>query len=232
MFCDHDRHQPMLRSTSLPQRRGASTMTGLLMTLGLLGTLTVAAFVVHPMATQARGQALPAVQPATHARHQQIIESLAQLVARSYELVAVHQRGVGPYVELVLRATGEESDRVRPEEILLLSHSEILQTITLYHLNETIAGSPGASAIKPPFSSLSYPALRAATFPPTWRSDPAVVSRVLATGISDMQARLIPDNGSRSHLWIELTWDGETADVTDQASVLVELNATGRRQLE
>lgn len=233
MYCDHERHQLMHRHRLLPHRHGASTATGLLVTFGILGTLVLATVVVHPMSTQARGYAMPDVQSASNAQHQEVIESLAQLIARSAEVVAIHQRDASPYVEIVLRAFGgPDADRVRPEEVFVLSHSRILYTITLHALPESTVDQASGKQIDPPFSSLSMSSLRVPSFPTTWRSDPAIVSRVLATGVSDMNLKLIPDGTSHSHLWIELTWDEETADTTDRASVLIDLNPRGRHSLE
>ncbi len=233
MDCDHERHQLMHRHGRLPHRRGASTATGLMVTFGILGTLVLATFVVHPMSTQARVHAMPEVQPAANPRHQEVIESLAQLIARSAGVVAVHQRDASPYAEIVLRAFGgPDADRVRPEEVFVLSHSRILYTITLHALRETAVDPASGKQIDPPFSSLSLSSLRVPSFPTTWRSDPAIVSRVLATGVVDMNLKLIPDGTSPSHLWIELTWDEETADTPDRASVLIDLNSRGRHSLE
>lgn len=205
-----------------PTTRRGSTTNGLLVACSVIGTFIVTAAIVTPLSLHASDDKDgPQVIAARQEHHQQVIEAIATLLGRSEEIVAVHDRGESPFVEVVLRLQDKGGSELAEDEIAVLSHSEVLQTITFYTLPEQAAPDPERRQVfadagrrreqltKPRFCTL-------------WRSDPGVVPRVIATGVTDMTIeqveRLSPD---RVRLWIELTWGPNSSDGEDSASVFV-----------
>ena len=75
-------------------RRGG-TLGGLLITLSLVGSLSVTAVVVAPRYLAA-GSVQPQVQAARADAHQEQIDALAALIGRSAAVLAIQQRGPTP----------------------------------------------------------------------------------------------------------------------------------------
>jgi hypothetical protein len=154
-----------------------------------------------------------------------VVSALSQLISDSHRVLAVHQRGASPYVELVLWLTDHrEPGTLNADELVLLCHSQVLQTITTY----TDATCGGSGAI-----DLSDAATRG--FCDRWRSDPAVQSRVLAGGISDLQVALLTVQPSRptspmaarsgmdgARVSLRLIWPPVLTDSPEEAFVVID----------
>ncbi|MFB3139172.1 MAG: hypothetical protein ACE10B_08130, partial [Phycisphaerales bacterium] len=103
------------------------------------GSLSVTAVVVAP-----RYLAAGSVQPQVHAAradaHQEQIDALAALIGRSVGVLAIQQRGPTPYLEMVLWLQDDDSEGIQDQadesELAVLSHSQVLRTITIYRLAE------------------------------------------------------------------------------------------------
>ncbi len=198
-------------------RRGG-TLAGLLITLSLMGAMSVTAVVVPPRYLAA-GSVQPQVQAARADAHQEQIDALAALIGRSVGVLAIQQRGPTPYLEMVLWLQDDDSEGIQDQadesELAVLCHSQVLRTITIYRLadgEEAAAG--GRWDARPPAG---------AAFCDRWRADPRVGSMVLIAGVSDMWVEPLepPQEGSQ-RLRIELTWASDSADGADEASVLVD----------
>jgi hypothetical protein len=204
------------------QRRRGGTLGPVLVALAVAGTVTVAAVYFGPRYLTASPPPPEGVTAASSA-HQALIEDLAEIVRRSVGVLALHERGATPYVELVLwldelpgGVTGQPDDA----ELAVLSHSAILQTITIYRLtaDEEVAGP----ALDPG---------RDAAFCDRWRAHPGVVPLILARGISDMRVERVDRDedewmawgasGGLQRLRLSLTWAADSVDGPDEASVLV-----------
>ena len=135
-------------------------MGGLLATLSIVGACGVTAVVVAPRYISA-GTALPEVVAARTTEHQTLIDGLAALIGRSEAILAIHQRGPSPFLEIVLWLhDDEEPGAIDESELAVLSHSMVLRTITIYQLSDdemldaeevTLDEGPG-SASRPPSS--------------------------------------------------------------------------------
>ena len=202
--------------------RRAGVIQGLLVTLSVLGALTVATIFVAPQYLAAQ----PQVQPIIAARkpaHQALIDDLAAVVEQSVGVLAIHPRGVTPYEEVVLWLAdnvGGTDGRADEAELAVLSHSSVLQTVTVYQMTgETAAGTFGV-----PRSS--------ADFCRRWRADGRVKSVVLGRGIANMRIERVGELqeqwgesgqwGALQRLRLTLTWDPDSVDGADEASVLVD----------
>jgi len=99
--------------------------------------------------------------------HQAVIEDPARLIDHSVGLLAIVPRGATPFEEMVLWLTDDDRSgtRGRPEdsELAVLSHSQVLQTVTIY--------MPGARR-----RQLATADRRSADFCNAWRADPPVSS--------------------------------------------------------
>ncbi len=191
------------------------TLTGMLTLTAVAATLTITAVVVTPRfsAAQSIDSGLIA---ATHENNQQLIHSVSELIGRSVEVMAIHDRGNSPYMEMVVWLEDHEvPGKPGIDEIAVISHSKILGTIVLYQL----------SADKKPTTPvvLNRADLKSVNFCNRWRANPMSVPTVLATGISDMR---VERTGSPYHgaqrLRITLTWADDSSDGSDKASVLVD----------
>ncbi len=201
-------------------RRGG-TLAGLLITLSLVGALSVTAVVVAPryLAAGPPRRMQPQVQAARADAHQEQIDALAALIGRSAGVLAIQQRGPTPYLEMVLWLQDDDSEGIQDQadesELAVLSHSQVLRTITIYRLAD------GEEAAAEGQWDPRQPA--GAAFCDRWRADPRVGSMVLIAGVSDMRVEPLepPQEGSQ-RLRIELTWASDSADGADEASVLVD----------
>ena len=149
---------------------------------------------------------------AQHPGHQRVVEVFGSMVGRSRAILAVHQRGASPFEEIVLWL--EDSDhpgRIDPEEIGVISHSRILQTLTFY-TRESAEIAPMTAV-----SSWEEP-----SFCESWRANPERQAVVIATGLSDVQFE--PEHliqGETPALRITFTWAADSADGSDMASIVV-----------
>jgi hypothetical protein len=218
------RHNPTgtRRSPFGRMRRGGVT-AGLVITLSLLSALVVTAVVVKPQYLLASGGGgSPELIRAADPAHQEVIELLGSLISRSKEVLAIHQRGEGPYLELVLwLEDGENAGQIDPAEIGVISHSELLQTVSLYGLAEGVDEEEEAA---PDGVHASMSDIRAAAFCTAWRGRPDVARRLLARRVAAMEAEAARrSQNSSTLLRISLTWAAEWADSPDEASVLLDV---------
>lgn len=197
-----------LPNIRLAHGRRGSTLSAVLIAGSILGAFAVTAVLVGPGSLQAKESSFPPVVEAAHERHQTIIDAIGTIVVGACEVLAVHNRGEGPFAEILLRVTCESD--AGAESIALLSHSRILQTITLY-----------TRPADPPIS-LDEKELTGRSFCDRWRNDPAVQTRVLATGVDEMQLQRADTEGGGELLRIALTWGPESADGQDEASIVVD----------
>jgi hypothetical protein len=204
------------------RRRRGGTLGGVLVTLSLVGTLTVTTVLVAPRYLAAEPPAPQGVGAASVV-HQELIDDLAGIVGRSVGVLAVHEPGPTPYMEMVLWLTdgpGATDGRPDDRELAVLSHSAVLQTITIYRLaaDEEMAGPV-------------LDALGGTAFCDRWRAHPNVVPLVLARGVSDMRVGRVDSAhdewvawgtwGGLQRLRLSLTWASDSTDGPDEASVLV-----------
>lgn len=195
------------------RRRGTST-TGVVATLATFGALGATAIMIGPRVIEANSPATtPQVVTARIPSHQRVIEAFGGLVARSRAMLAVHDRGAGSHEELVLWLENRDLPKlVDPHEIGVISHSRILQTLTLHTMPEA-----EIAPLDVPWQAWSRPG-----FCETWRTCPGTHSTVIAAGLSDVDFRseqLI--QGGPAALRITFTWAADSADGSDQASIVV-----------
>ena len=124
----------------LPHRIGGVGRSLLMMLCGI-GLLCGAAAIFNPSSLQAvTSPFMPAAsnQQSTNAtdNHQEFANTLASLVERCVEVIAVHDRGRTPYSEIVLWV----DDRANPgiidqDELAVISHSQLFRTVAVYSIN-------------------------------------------------------------------------------------------------
>ena len=196
----------------------------MLVILSILGALTAASFLWAPqyLSAQVR-QGLPVV-PAARPDHQSLIDDLAAVISQSVGVLAIHPRGATPFEELVLWLADNDDagrdGRADDLELAVLSHSSVLQTITIYRME-------GDGVLVPAEVSRSSP-----EFCRRWRADARVRRLVLGRGVADMRIEPVGDQqdqwgesgqwGVLERLRLTLTWAPDSADGADEASVLVD----------
>ncbi len=198
------------------------TINGMLVTLSIVGSLTAVTFYVAPQYLAAQPGS-PSAVPAAHPGHQRLIDDLATLIAQSVGVLGIHPRGATPYQEMVLWLADNDAagadGRADETELAILSHSSVMQTITLYRPTGGMI-SPARVAPKSP------------DFCRHWRADPGVEGLVLGCGVSDMRVETVGGQedqwgasgqwGALQRLRVTLTWAADSADGADEASVLVD----------
>ncbi|MHC4414848.1 MAG: hypothetical protein ACYS0G_06145 [Planctomycetota bacterium] len=205
-----------LRNSHLDRgRRRGGTLGGLLATISVIGALSVTTAVIAPRYLAA-GVGPPEVAKAKTAVHQEKIDALAGLIGRSVGVMGIHQRGATPFLEIVLWLhDDDDSGRADESELAVLSHSEVLRTITIYRLDE----DENDPAVVP----LDVSRSAEPDFCDRWRADPRVVPLILITGVSDIRIEPLgtPWEGTQ-RLRIGLTWAPDSVDGPDEASVVVD----------
>ena len=209
-----------------PKLRRGATWPAVVWALCVGGTVVTTAVVVTPRYLRAE-PALAAV-PAREAAHQQVFEAFAGLVSRSKEVVAVNQRGATPFLEFVLWLEDTEHlGVIDPHEIAVLTHSEVLQTITMHTFDPSAArrDARGATeAVETP-TALARSDIRAPGFCAGFRDRPGVRRRLIGKRIAHLDAESLVDAvAGRSMLRISLIWDQESADGEDEASALMDVH--------
>ncbi len=213
-----------------PFRHRGGTINGVLLTLSILGALTAASFFWAPQYLNAQVQHGLPVVPAAGPGHQSLIDDLAAVISQSVGVLAIHPRGATPYEELVLWLADNDdhgSDgRADDPELAVLSHSSVLQTITIYRM--AAGGSLGPTGV----SGVSGVSRSSPEFCRRWRADARVRRLVLGRGVADMRVEpvgLQQDQWGESGEWgvlqrlrLTLTWAPDSADGADEASVLVD----------
>jgi hypothetical protein len=221
----HAGHNPNEGRRRAPRRpcRGGTTI-GLLVTISLIGALAATAVIVTPAYLHASSSARPEPVIARLPAHQQMIELLGSLVSRSREVLAVHQRQASPYLELVLwLEDGANPGRIDPAEVAVITHSEVLRTISFFGLKEADASDEAQPAKAAGW--VDEPSdIGSASFCAAWRSRPDVRQRVLGSSVATMEVEPLTDAGDgRALLRISLTWAPDLVDGPDEASVLVDV---------
>lgn len=191
------------------------TLAGMLTLTAVAATLTVAAVVVTPRFSNAQSVDSGLIA-AKFDTNNQFIHEFAQLIGRSVEVLAIHQRGSSPFLEMVIWLEDHQSPgQPSIDEVAVISHSKILGTIVLYRLPLDEKSSTPVV--------LKRAVLKGVKFCNQLRANPKSVPTVLATGISDMRVERTgsPYNGAQ-RLRITLTWADDSSDGSDKASVLVD----------
>jgi hypothetical protein len=156
--------------------------------------LITAAMVLDPGTLLARVKSAKDDAAAAEARRE-FTDTLATLLSQCHEILAVHQRGATPYAEIVVwKSNAHNPAQIDPEEIAIISHSDLLQAVTIYSLpeggppNVASSNSNAAPFNAPTLSPLRFDrvALEQPGFCDRWRALPAVQPRVIGSGISDM----------------------------------------------
>jgi hypothetical protein len=203
------------------------------------GTLGASAIVFRPPFLFG-GEVVAPLVKARVPGHQALIDHVAGLVSGSVAVLAIHERNSGqgsqsrsdaighlsqsqrtvsvgfptPLTEIVLWMKDVKNPgELDRGEVAVLSHSRVLQTITLYVADPSYLQT---GMIDPH---------RAATraFCDGWRADPSVKGIVIATGISDLWIeRPGKSDSSVISMRINLTWASDSADGSDAASAQVD----------
>lgn len=206
-------------------RRGA-TWPAVLWALFVAGTVVTTAVVVTPRYLQADVDA--GVVSARVEEHQQIFALFVDLVSRSKEVVVVNPRGATPFLELVLWLEDSEHIGVIDlQEIAVITHSEVLQTITMHTFDASAVPRdrlhPSGGDETP--ETLERSDMLAPGFCAAFRDRPGVTRRLLARGIAQLDAEPHVDStAGRAKLRISFTWDEESADGGDEASALTDVH--------
>jgi len=221
----HAGHNPNEGRRGAPRRpsRGGATV-GLLVTISLIGALAATAVIVTPAYLHASSSARPEPVIARLPAHQQMIETLGSLVSRSKEVLAVHRREASPYLELVVwLEDGANPGRIDPAEAAVITHSEVLRTISFFGLKEADEAdeAPESKAVGWIGEESD---IGSASFCAAWRSRPDVRQRVLGSSVATMEVQRVAEGGDgRALLRISLTWAPDLVDGPDEASVLVDV---------
>lgn len=204
------------------RRRWTASVTLTALVLGAASGL------VGPSSIFARsgGREGQSVEPA----RRQLVDQLGELVATSDAVLLVSENPRAPVVDLVLWRNDErDPGRVNPEEIIVLSHSRTLRTITLYRLDYRRRNSPHQRDVPLGYERATFPpdflppaSLRQADFCDRWRSSAQVNGVVLATDVRELalESPHTP-TGQDAKLRIRLTWASDSVDTPDSATTVV-----------
>jgi hypothetical protein len=225
----------------LPRRvvRAAAAMKSLLTMLCGVAILATSAMLLDAATLQAQsvnGADISATRDAHHA----FIRSLAGMLGQCEGVLALRDERDGAETEVVVWLDdSHDVGRVNADELAVVRHSPLFQTVTLYSASDrSDSGSPAlgagtwAGAAKPSFTDavVTLAEIAAPGATDRWRSHPAVGARVLATGISCMSIEPAHPGTDRalSLFRVRLTWDAESSDGAESASAVVE---AGRRRI-
>jgi hypothetical protein len=216
-------------------RRGGATGSALTIA-ALFATLTTAAIIVGPTYLRA-DDGRPTDQPAAIETHQQVIDTLAALIGRSVEVLAIHQATGSSYTELVLWLEDREAPgRIDAPEIAVISHSAVLHAIWFYTIEPTDDDAldvalPEANAATSAPTDWRWSDMQQPTFCTAWRHRPDIQRRLIASGVSRLNVeRLTRSDSRRVLLRIALTWSADSSDGPDRASLV--LDAIMRRETD
>jgi hypothetical protein len=225
--------------TRLPRRaRWGGSINGLVATIALVAGLGAASIVITPRVLWA-GSGEPSAQPAREPAHREALEQLAALIGRSHAVLAMHDRSASHFVEVVLWIEDASNPGViDSEELAVISHSDIMRTITFYAIDDDEAGDglPGdwsADATASVPATISPAAVTEPSFCARWRRSRLVASRVLMTNISDLRVnRVVTDEREGERLRIELIWPPDSSDAGDYAWLELELGPRDHSSVE
>jgi hypothetical protein len=209
---------PWSRAAARCRRRRGATAAGAIGLVALAASLMAAAMIFRPF----RAAAVPAPAQrgsvtAAASAHQAVIDLLASVVTRSSAVLAVHERGATPYVEIVLWIEdGAGAGRIDAREVAVISHSAVLRTVWLAQAIDD-SGPHRADPLAQPAPPLSSAEASSPEFPAAFRARPDVQRRLIATEVADLA---LVRHGDR--LRLTLTWGADSADGADEAAVLFE----------
>lgn len=239
-------NDPILaRSMSWQMARMGGVLRSLLMVVcGVVG-LGAAALLLEPQALMAVARP---PQPTTNSQraHDEFAATLASLINDGVEVLAITNHSPESAASIVVWMNDSDNlGVIDPSEIAVISHSQLLRTVTVYTLDkhgsksaETASGgSPQSpltglqsqvSGAQPSGSRpvrLSGPldriAVSAPVFCERWRATPSVQPRAIATGLSDMRVESTGEQESGSHvLRLRLRWSPDSADGAGEAVAL------------
>jgi hypothetical protein len=209
------------------QRIGATLRSLVLFACGA-SLLVGAAIVLDPRTIQATPPPNPDAQTRADLRAE-FTKTLATLIESCVEVIAIHPRGATPYSEVVLWKNDDSNPgSIDPGEIAVVSHSQLLNAVTVYSLQK---GKMGADLAQTHGLKLDRATLQQPAFCDRWRALPAVQPRVIGSGISDMTLTAEPDGRERlSHLLLWLRWTTHSTDGATEASALIDVGQ--RRQAQ
>jgi hypothetical protein len=202
-----------------PSIRTGAVIKSLLTTLCGAALLMTAAAVLDPATLQASSASTP--RPALpRDAHQEFMRSLGSLVGQCERVLAIKPGEDDRGAELVLWLEDtHDSGRVNADELALLRHSPLFQTITFYTVSRHATALRQAAGDQPSWRGvIRSPSARASEtanqgansadsaaidefdvaapgFIDRWRAMSVVQARVIATGVSDMQVRDESRNG-------------------------------------
>ncbi len=218
-----------------PRFRAGAVIKSLLTTVCGGAMLMTAAAVLDPATLQASSiaQSRPAI---ARDAHQEFVRSLASLIAQSRHALAVNQRIEDRGSEIILWFEDtHDLGRINADELALMRHSPLFQTITIYtaskalgHRPSDFSREPAADGRQPMADAFTPDDIASPGFIDRWRAMSAVQAKVVATGISDLQVTPVEGNDQSrlSNLRLHLQWTGDSVDGFDQASALVEVGRT------
>ena len=212
-------------------RRGGVT-AGLVASIVVLTGLTTVAVVFSPkFAGAGIGNGVGAGQPAALNDRQLVTRSLSSLFGSSHRVLAIHERGDSPYVEIVLWVDDRfNRGQIDPSEVAVVAHSRVLRTVTWFSL---LPGDPNFEHWEALANdALAVDRLTTPGFCDRWRSHHSVAPRVICTGVSDLHVRIAQQlNAETAVVQITLIWPVDSTDSPTETSaqVHVALEAGDRR---
>jgi hypothetical protein len=147
-------NSPTHHHSSPPRRRDGEAASSrghvlpkLLTIIVVGGAIWAYKFTAAPASLMARIKS-NAPSPKTDESHRQFLESLGRLIEQSKQVLAVHDRGATPYIEIVLWKEDQiHPGVIDPFEVALISQSLVTQSITVYSTTpETLADSPARAS--------------------------------------------------------------------------------------
>jgi len=218
--------------------RAGTAVHSLLTTLCGAAALLAAAAVLDPASLQAGSPASTA--ETQRSPQQEVTEYLANVISQSERVLVLNRAEGERGCEILLWSIdAHDSGHINADELLLIRHSPLFQTIMVYSVPARVAAPSGGvwpsntgTKISPAAvvsAALAEADVVAPGFVDRWRATSAVEARMLARGISDMRVDEAGQTDARelSNLHVHLTWSSDSTDGAQQdfAAVL----ATRRR---
>ena len=215
-------------------RVGGVLRSLLLFVCGAVG-LAAAALLLEPQALVAVAHP-PQPSNTGERAHDEFAATLADLVGESLEVLAITNHSPASSASIVLWMNDTENPGViDPREIAVISHSQLLRTITVYTLGKTESRSDTAapSSVRPVTQGSNAPssvrlsgpldrvAVSAPVFCDRWRATPSVQPRTIASGLSDMRVESTGEQEKGlSVLRLRLRWSPDSAAGAGEATAL------------
>lgn len=209
---------PYKRSTR--SRRGGAT-AGLLAILTTIASMATAALVIGPRFSLG-AMSKDAPGPMEKLSERQIFTNqIAGIFGGCHQVLAVHERGATPYLEALLWVEDRiNPGQIDPVEVVVISHSRVLQTLIWYALPGTYENATWSDLDN---SILTVERINDAVFCERWRSSAHVVPRVVATGLSDLTIKTAHREGSEAGVMqLRVIWPVDSTDSPTETSAHVE----------